>query len=309
MIPSRINFIGWYGMNNIGDDSFEVVFREAFSGHELIFTQVPDKTADAFLLGGGGVVDFGYFDGLAQVKEKPIYAVGVDIPLSGDRYRLVTDTPFRKILVRSKEYFWLGREQGIKNIAYMPDLAFWFESPERKTSNKPKLGVSLTQHLLSSETHVQDHLGRVLSRKKDLWDIVFLVFKPEDRAIIETVARKHSIPCRIESPKTPQEMLVEISQLNALLTIRFHGAIFANVCKVPFISLSTPGKHSLFCEQEDLHDSFIDFRDVNEYKLLTALNKMMSSIERGNPHRNREIVRTELGLIRAEIESLSFGGT
>lgn len=299
----RVNFIGWYGMRNIGDDSFQSVFEQAFKGHELTFTQKPDPLAEVHILGGGGVVDFGYFDGLDS--KKPCYAVGIDIPLNGPRYDLLQRIPFRKILVRSKEYFWIAREQGLKNIRYMPDLAFWFSPPERVAPfGKIKLGVSLTSHLLESETHVQEHISRVLHRKKDLHDIVFLVFKPEDERMIEKVINLNPFPCRVVKPETPEQMLEVVSELGVLLTMRFHGAVFANVCRVPFLSMSAPGKHSLFCEQEDLHDSFLDFRDVNEYKLLSALNRMASFKMRGTPHKNHELVRRELALIRHEIERL-----
>lgn len=301
----RINFIGWYGMGNIGDDAFQSVFQQAFSGHELIFSQKPDPTAEAYILGGGGVVDHGYFDGLEQVGAKPVYAVGVDIPLDGPRYDLIKRTPFRKILVRSKEYFWLGREQGLKNISYMPDLAFWFNPPERSApTGKIKLGVSLTEHLLKDQEHIQDHISRVLSRKRDHLEIVFLVFKKEDENIINKVMERGSFACKVLKPNTPEMMLDRMSELGALLTMRFHGAVFANVCRVPFLSLSTPGKHSLFCEQEELHDSFLDFRDVNEYKLLAALNRMVTFKMRGTPHKNHEMVRRELNSIRFEIERL-----
>jgi polysaccharide pyruvyl transferase WcaK-like protein len=291
-------------MKNIGDDSFRSVFEQAFNGHELTFTHKPDPLAEVHILGGGGVVDFGYFDGLAGSK-KPLYAVGVDIPLNGPRYDLLKRTPFRKILVRSKEYFWLAREQGLKNISYMPDLAFWFSPPERAlASGKTKLGVSLTENLLEPNPHIQGHISRVLHRKKDLHDIVFLVFKPEDERVIEKVISLNPLPCEIVKPETPEQMLERVSELGLMLTMRFHGAVFANVCRVPFLGLSTPGKHSVFCEQEDLHDSFLDFRDVNEYKLLAALNRMSSFKMRGTPHKNHELVRRELALIRHEIERL-----
>lgn len=301
----KINFIGWYGMKNIGDESFKSVFQQAFSGHDLIFSQKPEASVDVYILGGGGVVDFGYFDGLEKANGRPMYAVGVDIPLSGDRYDLVKKTPFRKILIRSKEYFWIAREQGLKNIAYMPDLAFWYTPPERKApSGKLKLGVSLTEHLLNSEEHIQDHISRVLYRKKDQLEIIFVVFKPEDETMIQKVISRRPFSCKVLKPETPEQMLDRISELDALLTMRFHGAVFANVCRVPFISLSTPGKHSLLCEQEELQDSFLDFRDVNEYKLLSALNRMLTFKMRGTPHKNYDAVRKELDLIRFEIERL-----
>lgn len=300
----KVNCIGWYGEGNLGDDSFQHVFSEAFSGHEMVFSQKPDLTCDAFILGGGGVIDDGYFDGLDQIGNKPLYAIGVDIPLCGDKYNLLLRHPFRRILVRSKEYFWLAREQGLKNVGFIPDIAFWISSPERNRSNKPRLGVSLMNHLLKGELHLQDHIMRVLDRKRDLVDITFFAFKAVDLTIIQDVLSRRSIPCEVLAPKTPLEMISHIASLDALLTMRFHGAVFADICQVPFISLSVPGKHSILCEQEDLHDSFLDIRDLNEYKLLVRLNKMLSAGDRGNPHQNHAQVRSELLKIRSEIEGL-----
>jgi polysaccharide pyruvyl transferase WcaK-like protein len=307
----KINLIGWYGKGNIGDDSFQSVFSGAFAGHELVFSQRPDLSADAFILGGGGVIDYGYFDGLEKIGEKPLYAVGVDIPLSGPKYDdLILKFPFRKILVRSKEYCWLARSQGLTNVFFMPDLAFWMDPPKKAKSNfPPKLGVSLMNHLLENEDHLQEHIMRVLEMRKDTFDISFLVFKDSDEDMISKVLSKGSVPCQVLKPKTPEEMLNIISDLNVLLTMRFHGAVFANICKIPFISLSNPGKHSIFCEQENIHDSFLDIRDLNPYKLMTALERMLAasardSFPRGKPDVNRELVKAELSMIRQEIESL-----
>lgn len=306
----KINFIGWYGEKNIGDDSFQTVFSGAFSGHDLVFSQKPDLSADAFILGGGGVIDYGYFDGLEKIGDKPLYAAGVDIPLSGARYDdLILKFPFRKILVRSKEYCWLARSQGLTNVSFMPDLAFWMEPPVSRRSFPPKLGVSLMKHLLDDEDHLQEHIMRVLELRKDTFDIYFLVFKDHDEDMISKVLSKGSIPCKVLKPKTPDEMLKIIADLNVLLTMRFHGAVFANICKVPFISLSNTGKHSIFCEQENLHDSFLDIRDLNPYKLMAALERMLAasardSFSRGKPELNRELVVKELGMIREEIEGL-----
>lgn len=302
----KINFIGWYGEGNLGDDSFQLVFSEAFSGHEQVFSQKPDLSCDAFILGGGGVIDAGYFDGLSKIGNKPLYAIGVDIPLCGERYSLLLNHAFKKILVRSKEYFWLAREQGLLNVSFIPDIAFWISPVTKKDSHvKPQLGVSLMNHLLKGETHLQDHIMRVLDRKGDLVDITFLAFKKIDLDMINDVLSRRSIPCKVIAPQTPEEMISHISGLDVLLTMRFHGAVFANICKVPFISLSVPGKHSIFCEQEDLHDSFLDIRDLNEYKLLSRLNKMLSVGPRGNPESNHRRVRDELLKIRAEIELLN----
>jgi polysaccharide pyruvyl transferase WcaK-like protein len=300
----KINFIGWYGQNNIGDDCFQLVFSESFHGHDLVFTQKPDLSCDAFIWGGGGVIDYGYFEGIDSILDKPLYAVGVDIPLSGEKYSLI-QYPFKKILVRSKEYFWLAREQGMKNVSYIPDLAFWVHPPEKKESTKPRIGVSLMRHLLQDEIHLQDHIGKVLCRKQNLADILFLVFKGNDLQIIESVMSRWDIKGSIITPATPTEMIETISTLDTILTVRFHGAVFANLCRVPFISLSVPGKHSLFCEQEELNDSFLDIRDLNEYKLLARMNKMLSSESRGNPYQNHLNVRGELHKIRLEIEELA----
>jgi len=304
----KINFIGWYGKNNLGDDSFQSVFSQAFYGHDLIFSEKPDLSADAFILGGGGVIDYGYFEGLENLGSRPLYAVGVDIPLSGPRYGdLIMKFPFRKIYIRSKEYCWLARAQGLSNVVYMPDIAFYLEPPVKSKFNfPPKLGVSLMNHLLQDEEHLQDHIARVLEVRKDTFDISFLIFKESDEITVSKILSKCSIPCQIVKPKTPEEMLKVISNLDVLLTMRFHGAIFANICKVPFVSLSDTGKHSIFCEQENLHSSFLDIRDLNPYKLFVSLERMYETKSRGTPEINRKAVVFTLSEIRKELESSDF---
>ena len=272
----RINIIGWYGAKNIGDESFRDVFLQQFYDHDLIFSARPNLDADAIILGGGGVVNDQYLEGL-DTYTKPLYAAGVDIALSGKWWDQMQGLPFKKIYVRSIEYANIAAVKAA-NIAYCPDLAFslYGEQQQTKKTNR-KCGFIISHDLKGGI----DHLGKLIrDLQNDFDEIVFIVVytgKPFDIAVTKSVAEESRCPYSLVMPSSPMETLSIIADLDLIISMRFHGIIFATILGIPFLSLSNKGKCTLFCEQERLFGHHIELCEINDVKMFDRVQWLLSN--------------------------------
>jgi hypothetical protein len=262
----RVNIVGWYGNYNVGDEAFRQVFSTKLSEFDLTFSEKPDLTADAIILGGGGVVRECYLEGLDTYKGL-LFALGVDIDLSGMWWDRVVRLPFRHLYVRSHEYVQIARKS-VMNVSYCPDLAFAMTTHLQR--RKRQIGVILSHDL--RHEHLGTHVANALSAMD--FDPVFINFylkNSSDRKVNESVASKVNRPCVHVDPQTPDEAARIISALDFVISMRFHGTIFSVLSGIPFVSLANKGKCSLFCEQEHLFEHFVELSEVNDCKLMNRV--------------------------------------
>lgn len=73
--------LGWYGHNNIGDESYRITFPLAFPGNQFRFVdkiiEQDVRWCDAVILGGGNILKKAFFAEINKIKGKPITAVSV----------------------------------------------------------------------------------------------------------------------------------------------------------------------------------------------------------------------------------------
>ena len=272
----KINIVGWYGAKNIGDESFREVFLRQFPEHDLIFSSYPNLNTDAIILGGGGVVNGQYLEGLKKYS-KPLFAVGVDIAVNGEQWDRIQRLPFKKIYVRSTEYAEIAAAK-VTNIGYCPDLAFSLYDEQRLVKNRRKCGFIISQDL----TGGVDHLGKLIRKilQNDFDEIVFIVVytgKQLDILATKSVAEESRSPHTIVIPSSPIETLQIMADLDLVISMRFHGIIFASILGVPFLALSNKGKCSLFCEQERLFGHHIELCEMNDVKMLDRVQWLLDN--------------------------------
>jgi polysaccharide pyruvyl transferase WcaK-like protein len=304
----KISIVGWYGAKNIGDESFRDVFSRQFSGHDLTFSANPNLNADAIILGGGGVVNEPYIEGLEKYLN-PLFAMGVDIAVNGERWDQIQKLPFKTLYVRSKEYTAIAAAKA-NNISYCPDLAFSLYNDNEVHSSfqkSRKCGFIISQDL----TGGIDHLGQLIRWiQKDFDEIVFIVVytgKPLDMAVTKMVADESRCPYSIMIPSSPIEALKLMTEFDLIISMRFHGIIFATMLGIPFLALSNKGKCSLFCEQERLFGHHIELCEANDVKMLdrvrwlldnkTAIKENLLNISQ----RNKQLVDLTFKTVKEEL--------
>jgi polysaccharide pyruvyl transferase WcaK-like protein len=276
-----VNVIGWYGHKNIGDEAFQDIFKKIIpEDYEIKFTEKPDLTADAIILGGGGVVRDSYLEGLENYAG-PIYALGVDIAVNGQKWDRLKSIPFKHLYVRSNEYVQIAQKEA-DNISYCPDITFLYdeEKPPFKKCEKKRIGLILSCDI-SAHTTIPLHIANTIKALTDVYPTLivmpfFTAPESDDPAINATIASLCDRSFNYIIPKTPSEAINEISKLDFLITMRFHGAIFATITGTPFVALANKGKCSLYCEQEHLYEHFVELSEANDVKLLNRISYISS---------------------------------
>ena len=274
----KLNVIGWYGIKNIGDNTFREVFLKQFWDHEIVFSQQPILDADAIILGGGGVVNGNYLLGLERYT-RPLFAMGVDIAVNGMWWERIKSLPFKKLYVRSKEYTTLASET-VTNIEYCPDLAFHlYDETRQRVASKRKCGIILSYELTSGI----DHLATTLRKLQTEYDeLVFITLYTEDNRdleVVKKVAAECQCPCSFVEPDSPLAALQIMSELDLVISMRFHGIIFATMLGIPFLALANKGKCSLFCEQERLFGCHLEITEMNPAKLYDRIRWLAENQE------------------------------
>lgn len=270
-----INIIGWYNEKNAGDEAFRMVFDRLFYDHDLVYSKSVLAEADRIVFGGGGVMCKSYLDSLGS---RSAYAIGVDVHLNGFEYERLRAMDFKTIIVRSVEYAKIAQRQGWAEISYAPDIAFALDYP-RTSFIKNRIGIILTHEL---SDHGEKEIIKFLQHLLDIGKTPILiamyngVIKPD----IETMGRvgkyfNKDIDFHVNC--SPIAVMGSISSCEFLLSMRFHGSVFAAAMGVPFLSLANKGKHSLFCEQEGKPDCFLNLSDMSHDKLKDAYHLQKTS--------------------------------
>lgn len=276
----NIGIVGWYGHKNIGDESFRDVFMNHFPDDLLQFSPISNLTSDAIIFGGGGVVCCEYLTKAdISTYNKPLYAMGVDIAVNGPEWEQIKKLPFKKLYVRSKEYAKIASVEA-SNIEYCPDIVFSLHNPTRLAKEGTKTCGFIISHDLKGG---MDHLGRLINwlhTDTDVTNIVFILFytgKPFDLNVTQKVINECKVPYSLIVPSTPEETLQVMSDLDLVVSMRFHGIIFATLLGLPFLALSNKGKCSLFCEQERLFGHHIELSEINDIKLMDRVGWILEN--------------------------------
>jgi hypothetical protein len=112
----RIGVLGYYGKDNIGDESYKLSFPILFPQYDFIFSDAPLPDCDGFVLGGGDVVSPTNLELLRPLK-KPKFILSATCV---NQYPL---HDFKLVAVRDDESMGVARDSGA-NPMLSPDFAF-----------------------------------------------------------------------------------------------------------------------------------------------------------------------------------------
>jgi len=210
----------------------------------------------------------------------------VDVALNGPRYDAVRALNLPTLYLRSREYASIAQDQGWEVAKYCPDLAFGIDRPftiddsqvldDLATSRQPKLGILLTDEIMPFQNRMAELKKslKVLQQHYDLFFISMYHGEGNPDAPVNRIAAEGLDPSRcffVEHTHDPMTILGTIARMDKVISMRFHGVIFSAVAGVPFISIANTGKHSLFCEQEQLKDYWINLQELTSYRLLSII--------------------------------------
>lgn len=269
----KISIVGWYGMNNVGDEAFRSVFPQFFDGHEIEFVTPPRvcNNPDIVVLGGGAVASPFYLDTLPDC---PRYALGIDIAYQSE-IDLLAPKKFKHIYVRNNTDINDMREKLGCSVHSTPDLAFYLKktgkdmmSRYKRHGLKPTLGVFITDYINPAIDRPWEEFGiRAYSFKTDLakqldglsqdYEIMLVPCATDgygdDRRInLDMKAYMKNEPTVVMETLSPNEMIDLIAQMDCTLCMRFHAHIFSVIAHTPFVSIDFTRKVNLFLKEHDM---------------------------------------------------------
>lgn len=267
--------VGWYGRGNCGDDAFKYAFRELFPGQTFQFDggsrPLELQADDQVILGGGDVINQFYLDRIP--KETSFSIVGCGLGYTSE-VELLKDRKIKAALFRNRSDSELASKSGI-DAAYSPDICF--AMPPRAARKLPpgmrtkKLGVILSGHAepgigqrdikgAAYFEYMKWELAAILDDVSQYYDIHWISFSSDVDHFDETAhystrkkmqkrSNQFFWPYKADEPLSQIELL---ASMDAVVTMKFHGAIFATIHGIPFVSIGFTRKLLEFCRASNL---------------------------------------------------------
>jgi polysaccharide pyruvyl transferase WcaK-like protein len=274
---ANIPILGWYDQQNVGDEAFKDIFRAAIQeadpsttvSFHAPFNPLKSPSPDKVILGGGDVIRPFYLEKIPpEVKVVPL-GVGLgyesEIELLGN-----VRVPFA--LFRNLDDVELARSKGI-SAEYCPDLTFFLNEPERLpiTLKEGKtLGVLLSDEISPTFEKKENReylyyeyfkweLASILDYLSDFYNICFVAFSTvesiNDYKISLDIYRRMTARDQVRfitEPLSMAQALWIMKQFDLVISMKFHGLMFAVNQGVPFINIAETRKTQLFCVENEL---------------------------------------------------------
>ena len=326
MDRSRALVIGWYGHQNLGDESYKLTFPKIFGDRfELQFSDSAslDNNHAAIFLGGGDIFAPDFVSKVSAI-DRPRYAASITMPSNPNIDDL---KQFKWIAVRDHKSFSTLLKSGYPTEMsfYCPDFAFMLEGnpyrgkelltelfkAEDRDLYEKKVIVAINSHLIAKpgdETRkhvVFENFAFHLSSICDSTNASF-IFMPfsthmpwDDRTASGMVAsrckfwKKNMV---LYNRLCVQDSLDIISAVDATISTRLHSSIFSCASGTPFIDITHNHKNSTLLEDTNLQELSISYWKLNPENLHNKLIKVIE--ERSSMNETlKQVVKQQRALI------------
>jgi polysaccharide pyruvyl transferase WcaK-like protein len=298
-IQRPINILGWYGRNNLGDESFKLAFQHLFPENPLYFssTSLMEGLDNPLLILGGGDVIKPYYLSLLP-KDRPFYALGVGLGYESELDLL--DGPCQKIYFRNYADYLMGARRGLP-AKLCPDLAFaipgFGEAPVRQGSPRKKMVVILANSAIHPDITAKEfaevsyfeyfkwELAKSLDYLNQWYDIGFLHLSNGRYAY--DIAMHYDVMSRMRSNRNvgimPEDLIYKSGcdttdlintlreSVDLVVSMKYHGLIFATIAGVPFVNIGVTRKTALYCKEYDFGDFSVESYSFTKDRFLKAV--------------------------------------
>lgn len=275
----KINIVGWYGQNNIGDEAFRPAIETICKGHELTYVTPPSihTNPDLVILGGGAVASPYYFKSLPT--SCPRYAIGVDLAYESES-DLLAAQKFNGVMFRNSTDVKYWKWKFDCPVAAMPDLSFMIRPTGARILEKFHLPKSNSKRVAVFATdYVNPAVGRVapefqqkslsfavnLGKELDVmiekgWTVYLLCcstggYGDDRRMALQLKCFMNHSPIMVLDTFSPQDMVDLIAEMDLAVCMRFHAHLFSTIAGTPFVSIDYTRKVKMYLEDLGLKDT------------------------------------------------------
>lgn len=284
-----IQVFGWYGHNNIGDESYKLSFPALFPSTNFNFTNKP--IPGDIIVGGGDILQKSFLEQIDYSKgRKVIISASANKKTPFDLVR-----KFDQIFLRDYESISLLEKQGIQ-ATYLPDIAFaltphvdkqfirdLFRKEDLDLYNKT-IGIVINAYLispggdnrLSRDAFVFENMISRLAKFMDNTSASFILFPmstgmPSDDRITNGILASR---CKfwkknlvIYDRLSVQETLNLIASCDAVISTRLHSTIFSVISGIPFVDITHHDKNKNVIRSIGLEHHSISYWDFEISKI------------------------------------------
>jgi polysaccharide pyruvyl transferase WcaK-like protein len=289
-----MDVIGWYNQKNIGDEAFKDAFRmgvkSAGLSWELDFiTQGKPKSSGA-ILGGGDVIKSFYLDKFSD--STMVFPVGCGLGYESEAELLEKKT-LKFGLFRNHRDVQILKAQGA-DVEYCPDITFILDRCERKLPRSDAGRKKEAMVLLSDEVNPTSErrdaptymyyeyfkweLANILDEMAEFYNINFVPFstldsiddRKMDLDIFRRMARRADVKLHhdLDSVERARNL---IANSDLVISMKFHGIMFAVDAAVSFINIGETRKTHLFCSEYELGGFCVEPFSLHKSRFMNVL--------------------------------------
>ena len=300
-VKRRINYVGWVGNNNLGDEAIYAITQDLLSDYELevydsfkhltlpntpVFQQTKDMPSPVSVFGGGTLLP----DDVTWVKPAKynyVFGTAMKDPSFPSRF----DSFDKVIIERLKSFHFrlVGvRDNFSKNSLdslgieseVIGDPVLWLRPSSDLKRDRFKIGINVgCDGLLwggDQDRVVQEmiHVCRIL--KKEGYDLISVPFSEQDIPYLVTLSEKTGVEI-FDEWSNPQAVVDLIANCGVFIGERHHSLVVSAAAYTPFVCLEYRPKCSAFAETVGSLEYCIRTDKVSTENVLERFNHLLDN--------------------------------
>src|SRR5690242_16322638 len=319
---TNIPILGWYNQRNVGDEAFKDVFQATVREVDPTATvsfhtqRLPSPTPEKIILGGGDVIRPYYLQKIPPSVS--VFPIGVGLGYESE-IDLLKNAKVPFALFRNIDDVKLASLKSIP-AEYSPDLTFFLNEPDPfpvEMAEGKTLGVLLSDEVsatferkerineLQYYEYFKWELANILDFLSAYYNICFVAFSTldsiDDHKISLDVYRRMSSRSKVSFVTRELSMaqaLWLIRKFDLVISMKFHGIMFAVNQGIPFINVAETRKTQRFCAENGLAQLSIPRYSLEKERFLEVVKIAETSETRrtiaATASRLRELTRQRL---------------
>ena len=302
-----INYVGWLGHANVGDEALFLVSKKLFGENKIVPIDVDNVSpcSGITLFGGGTLLPFWTFGLNLKNRYNYVFGVGVRNPRYwGDFDHIFIEHikrfRFRLLGVRGPLSQNILKKWGIASEV-IGDPALILE-PACCKKQKERIAINVTtanNEMWGNSQHVIEETIKLCQTLKKQYELTLIPFYHEDVPSVIQISREVGVDV-FENWSNPQQTLDFMSSCKVVIGQKLHSIVFSAAAFTPFISLEYRPKCLDFSQTVGYEKYNLKTDQMTAQNVLTKLHYLLEDYDH-----MRELLIENVGIYRKKIKSFA----
>lgn len=278
---NKIDYVGWLGHKNVGDEAFFLVNKRLFDSYKLVPLNDEVSHSGITLFGGGTLLPMWTMSTTRNNRYNYAFGVGMRNPIFWGKFDSVVIEQikrfrFRFVGVRGNLSQKLLKKCGIASEV-IGDPALMLK-PQSYTKKDEKIAINVSSPPQGLWGNTQDLMNKTIklckTLKKHHYDLTLIPFYLGDVPFIEKIAQKTDVAV-FDNWMDVQNTLDFLSSCNLVIGQKMHANVFSAATYTPFISLEYRPKCLDFAESMGYEKYNLRTNRVNVKRVMILLDDLL----------------------------------